>query len=95
MALTLTFGDVAENHVGMQKIGNLAEQGFTIQHLLHVKEYFDALNVETKIIHLNTPGIKADDAYVLIIKNGVNSLLNDPNGANHLFDEQNLLEKDT
>jgi hypothetical protein len=26
--VSLTFGDVAENHKGMQKIGNLSDNGF-------------------------------------------------------------------
>ena len=31
--ITITYGDVAENHVGMQKLGNLAEEGFTVQEM--------------------------------------------------------------
>jgi hypothetical protein len=94
---TLTFGDVAENHKGMQQIGNLSDHGFNKQNLDQVKEYFDNLNVETKMIHLNEyllDDVDVDDAYVLVVKNGVNCLLNDNNGANNLYEEQDLLNKD-
>ena len=30
---SLTFGDVAENHKGMQKIGKFCEKGFTVEDL--------------------------------------------------------------
>lgn len=94
---TLTFGDVAENHKGMQQIGNLSEHGFNKQNLDQVKEYFDNLNIETKMIHLNEyllDDIKVEDAYVLIVKNGVNCLLDNINGATNLYEEQDLLNKD-
>jgi hypothetical protein len=29
-SITITFGDQAENHVGMQVIGKAADKGFTI-----------------------------------------------------------------
>jgi len=29
-AITMTFGDQAENHVGMQQIGKLATSGFSL-----------------------------------------------------------------
>lgn len=29
--ITITFGDQAENHVGMQKIGKMANEGFTFR----------------------------------------------------------------
>lgn len=42
-SITITFGDQAENHVGMQKIGKMAEQGFTIQQLQDAKTKFENL----------------------------------------------------
>jgi len=95
---TLTFGDVAENHYGMQKIGQLSNQGFTLENLHQVRQYFDNLNIETRLIHLNqylSNDIQTEDAYVLIIKNGINCLLNDNDGACKLYAEQDALEKDT
>ena len=36
-AVTLTFGDCAENHVGMEQIGALSDSGFTLENLKNVK----------------------------------------------------------
>ena len=36
---TLTFGDVAQNHVGMQKIGNPSNGGLTLKDLMVAKEW--------------------------------------------------------
>jgi len=84
--ITITFGDVAENHVGMQKIGTLSEGGITNKELKRIKRKFKE-NCECKIVKLNEllkgeedEEIKekiegADDARILIIRNGVNFLL--------------------
>ena len=41
--VTLTFGDQAENHVGMQKIGKLADSGFDYNDLVQAKTKFEAI----------------------------------------------------
>ena len=46
--ITITFGDQSENHVGMQKIGKLAENGFTINELNTAKK-----NSKKKVQHVN------------------------------------------
>jgi len=51
--MTLTFGDVAESHVGMQKIGQMDSHGFSLDNLQRAQDYFTALGAVTKIIHLN------------------------------------------
>jgi hypothetical protein len=99
---TLTFGDVAENHARMQKIGKLSDSGFTYSDLLKAKAYFDENNIKTEVYHLNgllndediSKKLKPDDAYVLVARKGVNILLNDENTADDLYNEQNNLEKD-
>jgi len=40
-AITITFGDCAENHVGMQQIGELSDGGFKYEDLLNFKNYFE------------------------------------------------------
>jgi len=45
--ITITFGDRAENHVGMQKIGQLAENGFSIQDLENAKIYLENKGIIT------------------------------------------------
>jgi alkylated DNA repair dioxygenase AlkB len=51
--VTLTFGDVAESHVGMQQIGEMAQTGFSYEDLLHAQEYFKSQGCEVFIIRLN------------------------------------------
>ena len=98
---SLTFGDVAENHKGMQKIGNLSENGFDIKDLTNIKIAFEAKGCKCDIMDLHLL-LQEDEtiqmcntAYILIIKNAVNVLLDDENGKNLLFEEQDVLEKDT
>ena len=38
--MTLTFGDVAENHAGMQQIGAKASEGFSVSELKEIGENF-------------------------------------------------------
>ena len=40
--ITLTFGDCAENHVGMQMIGEIAEVGFSLDDLKNARDKFVA-----------------------------------------------------
>jgi hypothetical protein len=51
--MTLTFGDVAESHVGMQKLGKMADNGFTLEDLQRASTYFTARGCEAIIIRLN------------------------------------------
>ena len=51
--MTLTFGDVAESHVGMQKLGTMAEHGFTLQDINRAAKFFNKKGCKTLIIHLN------------------------------------------
>jgi len=51
--MTLTFGDVAESHVGMELIGDMAEHGFSLEDLTKASNYFKKNGYESIIIHLN------------------------------------------
>lgn len=51
--ITLTFGDVAESHVGMQHIGTMASQGFRYAELSQARRFFEERGCEVHIIHLN------------------------------------------
>lgn len=81
MSISLTLGDRAENHFGMQLIGNLAKEGFTLKDLKKIKNKFNSKNVECEFINLKD---YLDDEYkkeaqeggILIIRNGINFLLN-------------------
>jgi hypothetical protein len=50
---TVTFGDVAENHVGMQQIGVLATNGYLPEQLYHLYEQLSEFELECKIINLS------------------------------------------
>lgn len=51
--VTLTFGDVAESHVGMQKIGKMADKGFSLSDIKKARKWFKSRGCETLIIELN------------------------------------------
>ena len=65
--LTITFGDRAENHAGMQMIGNKLDKGLSKEDLERIKNYFESKKVECEFINLkhnqDTP-----DAYFLIVR---------------------------
>jgi hypothetical protein len=96
---SLTFGDVAENHKGMQKIGTLSNSGFNLNDMNKMKEWFEAKGCKCNIINLHwllDENLQKDNqAYLLTVKNAVNALLDDENGKDALFKEQDELEKDT
>lgn len=95
---TLTAGDVAENHKGMQQIGNMADKGFSKENLVTIQNWFQERDCNTEMIklHNNLPDKKNENkAYVLIIREGVNKILNDMTCAAKLYTEQENLEKDT
>jgi hypothetical protein len=90
--------DRAENHAGMQIIGNMAEKGFTLEELNDCKARFENEKVKCELINLNdyAPEHKTDPAYVLVIRNGINHLLKDiKKNANDMFKELTSLEWDT
>jgi hypothetical protein len=95
---SLTFGDVAENHKGMQKIGTLSNSGFNLNDMNKMKEWFEAKGCKCNIINLHwlldENLQKENQAYLLTVKNAVNALLDDENGKDALFKEQDELEKD-
>ena len=96
---TITLGDQAENHVGMQKLGNLASEGFNYDDLISIKKFFDGKGVQTSLINLcdclnELNNYVMNDAYILILKNGVNYLLNNKSNDEDLFNELNSLEWD-
>lgn len=81
---TLTFCEVAENHAGMQKIGELAESGYSLKQLKRFARAFE----DHKIYDLSIEGY---EAHVLVAKGGLDTLCD----SNEFLDEQKALEKDT
>lgn len=76
--ITITFGDQAENHVGMQKIGEKADKGFKIKNLLKVKDKFEGFTTEyydlTTLIDKNNLEIELESASILVIRKGLEKI---------------------
>lgn len=87
--ITITFGEQVENHVGMQKLGQLGEEGVSIEQLKRIYKTFD--NCELVKLH-NSIDEDCERAYVLIIRNGVSQLKIDDD---QLLQEQLHLDWDT
>ena len=91
---TLTWGDVCENHFGMQKVGDLSiDGGFNRDDLLEIKKNFENIDFECELINLNKflPKDKeGEDACVLIIRKGVNYFVN----SDDLYKEHDKLDVD-
>lgn len=96
-SITLTFGDCAENHVGMQQIGSKLNNGFSYEDLVRINNNFGS--EDSMIYNLKTCSNFEDtnmpEAYILVIKNGVDRLLHEI-GSNkyELFEEQRQLDYD-
>ena len=50
---TITFGDVAENHARMQKVGILAEKGYSCQQLEDLGEKLITHGLDCEIVRLD------------------------------------------
>lgn len=89
--ITITFCDRAENHVGMEKIGQYATSGYDLNDLIHVRDWFKKKGIKSTVCDLNYPienkEIYPDEeAYILIVPNGINYLLEN-NTSNDLMAE--------
>lgn len=87
---TLTIGDMAENHKGMQIIGEKSKNGFGYEDLLNAKYFFENKNCVCEMINLHENiSQKTENAYLLIIRNCINKIID------KTADDQDALEKDT
>lgn len=101
--VTITFGDQAENHVGMEKIGKMADCGFDMEDLKNCQSKFEEQGYKCERIILNEylpDEIKKEveiEAAILIIRNGVLAILNDKDhdvGEYGMFGEHIVLDVD-
>jgi hypothetical protein len=101
--VTITYGDCAENHVGMQKLGSAAAEGMSCEELAQAKGRFERLGCTCELIDLVAAGKVQDigleptpsEASVLIVRGGVAALLGGPERLHQLLIEQLELEWDT
>ena len=99
--ISITYGDQAENHVGMQMIGTLSESGFSPSDLEKGKRKFEEMGGKAELIDLREEsGVKgirenAEEAVVLVLRKGVDVLLKEEGKtADHFFEEQVKLDAD-
>jgi len=86
--ITITFGDQAENHAGMQKIGTASAEGYTISDLQGIADALKHYKCELVGLNRYLPeGTIADPAAVLIIRGLCES--------SGLLAEQKQLQPDT
>ena len=73
---TITFGDVAENHAKMQKIGTLHENGYSVAQIEQIQAKLTGYGLNTEMIDLNV-GFDAtfSEAKVLVIRRGAQFML--------------------
>lgn len=99
--ITLTFGDQAENHVGMEQLGKMVEagQGFQFSDLQSIQQYFESLHTPTELYNLadlsydNKEDEKKPGAYLLVIRNGVNTILKDLELDEKEYNDMKLFEE--
>ena len=103
--ISLTFGDCGENHVGMEKVGELVNEGggFSIDDLTHYKSILEGIGCECTIYNLKDNLISVDhhtlttidDTYVLVVRDGLKNILEINNSSlNDLYSEMNSFEWD-
>ena len=84
--VTLTLGDQAENHAGMEKLGELVNEGegFNLLDLEAIKLKLESIGIVCELVPLelyeeidkiDNSIAPPEDAYILIIRDGVNKLL--------------------
>lgn len=101
IAITITYGDVAENHIHMQKISAVdIDEGLTVEELGIAKSRFEKLGCNCNLYDLKQLAGKEipidDEAAILVVRNGVDLLLDDiEKTKDDMLDEQLLLEWDT
>ena len=108
LTFTITYGEVAENHIGQQQIGTDSsvniQRGLSKNQLLNIQGYFDDLGAETELVDLTqwTVGTEIEgsdelwDACVLVAKNGASFILETTGrSADDMLEELKSLEWDS
>lgn len=100
--ITITFGDQAENHVGMEKLGKMAAEGFSLAELKEARAKFEERGAVCELLDLRDAlcetehEARAPEAAVLIVRGGANVLLEKGGkSAKDMYEEQNKLGWDT
>lgn len=82
---TLTFGDCAENHIGMQKYGE-EKEAFSCKEIEDIYKHLIKNNIKCELIKLNDLiETNVEQAYFLIIRDGLNHIKQ--NSDKEIFEE--------
>jgi hypothetical protein len=73
--ITLTFGDCAENHRGMQTIGEMSASGLDLEDLKKTMAWFVNKGKKCDLVDLKKD-LDAEPAYVLIVRDGCSAIVN-------------------
>ena len=103
--ISLTFGDQGENHVGMKKHGMIVQKGdgLTLDDLVSISKPFKESKYTVEMYDLcdqynpieSENNITLDPAYVCVIRNGMDYILNKHNKTNQdLYKEMNSFDWD-
>jgi hypothetical protein len=96
---TVTFGDVAENHVGMQKIGQIANNGYSVEQITNLYERLSELGLVCSLINLNealpvshssVDHSPAESAVILVVKKGVQYIMQNDDISGVMEEHSNL-----
>ena len=84
---TLTFGNRAENHKGMQIIGNQLDHGLSHNDLVSIQKGFDDEGYETELINLNNLLLVDDDDNSVNDSSNESDLVESTNSTNSIQTE--------
>lgn len=96
---TLTFGDQAENHAGMQKLGVALSDGLSCQDVINIgNTFFKGYKVEQYNLHelLGEENRGGNEAVTIVVRGGLAAFFeNGKEGVDAFYAEQDALEKDS
>jgi hypothetical protein len=88
---TITFGDVAENHAKMQKIGTLHDRGYSVEKLQNIQEKLMGYGLITEMVDLNVGFDETfSEAKVLVIRRGAQFILGEETTAGLMAENDKL-----
>ena len=94
--ITITYCNVAENHVGMEKIGSSTSiKGFQLDELKNGLEVFSGSKIYDLRELVSGTSVQVDEAYLFVAPGGADILLKEiGSSAKEMFQEQMALEWD-
>lgn len=73
VGITITFSESVENHIGMEKIGQKASDGFSLNDLVQAKNNLEKMGITCELVTLIPPEKSVTPGYVLIARKAVDN----------------------